>query len=358
MRKIIACILFSVALNASSASADFDAGLTAANRNDYATALKEWRPLAEQGNVAVQYFLGSLYFYGKCVPMSYKEAAKWFRRAADQGLASAQGSLGLMYKSGQGVSRNGKQAAKWLRLAAEQGDANAQSNLGLMYAEGQEVPMNYKEAAKWLRLAADQGDATAQTNLGLMYAEGRGVPQNYKEAVNWFRPAAEQGAAEAQTNLGATYTNGRGVKQSRVVAYALYKLAATNGSPDHGKKAARSWAELTEKMTSREIEAAQELARKMSSPGELLKALDQYVVHPAVKEISKPVAIVNVSDSVASADSYPARPATVPGRVSCNTRCENAACYRTYDDGRKVHFQTKQNAEPLENTFVFESGSC
>ena len=33
-------------------SADFEAGLNAYDRGDYATALKEWRPLAEQGDVA------------------------------------------------------------------------------------------------------------------------------------------------------------------------------------------------------------------------------------------------------------------------------------------------------------------
>ena len=32
--------------------AGYDEGLEAANRGDYATALAEWRPLAEQGNAS------------------------------------------------------------------------------------------------------------------------------------------------------------------------------------------------------------------------------------------------------------------------------------------------------------------
>ena len=45
---IIPVLLFSLFLGASSYSADFDKGLTAAQSGDFATALKEWKPLAEQ----------------------------------------------------------------------------------------------------------------------------------------------------------------------------------------------------------------------------------------------------------------------------------------------------------------------
>ena len=39
-------------------SADFQKGYTAYQTGDYATALREWRPLAEQGNANAQYKLG------------------------------------------------------------------------------------------------------------------------------------------------------------------------------------------------------------------------------------------------------------------------------------------------------------
>ena len=38
---------------------DFEKGLAAVKRGDYATALSEWRPLAEQGNADAQYNLGT-----------------------------------------------------------------------------------------------------------------------------------------------------------------------------------------------------------------------------------------------------------------------------------------------------------
>jgi TPR repeat protein len=39
-------------------SADFQKGLTAYDSGDYATALREWTPLAEQGYADAQYNLG------------------------------------------------------------------------------------------------------------------------------------------------------------------------------------------------------------------------------------------------------------------------------------------------------------
>jgi hypothetical protein len=45
-------VLFSLSLP--SFGADFQKGLTAAQNGDFATAVKEWTPLAEQGNVTAQ----------------------------------------------------------------------------------------------------------------------------------------------------------------------------------------------------------------------------------------------------------------------------------------------------------------
>jgi TPR repeat protein len=111
-------------------SVDFQKGLTAYESGDYATALREWTPIAEQWGVAVaQYGLGRLYDKGRGVPQDYKTAVKWYRLAARQGHTDAQHNLGQMYRKGEGVPQDYKTAVKWYRLAAEQGDANAQNNL-------------------------------------------------------------------------------------------------------------------------------------------------------------------------------------------------------------------------------------
>jgi TPR repeat protein len=66
-------------------SADFLKGLVAAQRGDFATALREWTPLAEQGDAFAQTNLGLMYSKGKGVPQDYKTAVKWYRLAAEQG---------------------------------------------------------------------------------------------------------------------------------------------------------------------------------------------------------------------------------------------------------------------------------
>ena len=86
--------------------ADFQNGLDAYNRGDFATALKEWQPLAEHGNASAQYNLGLMYHTGQGLPQDYAEAAKWYRLAADQGYAQTQTNLGWMYAKGTGVPQD------------------------------------------------------------------------------------------------------------------------------------------------------------------------------------------------------------------------------------------------------------
>ncbi len=92
--------------------------MAADQRGDYATALREWRPLAEQGNAEAQFNLGNMYRKGLGVPQDYAEAVNWFRKAAEQGHAKAQLFLGNMYFFGQGVSKDYVQAYMWFNLAA------------------------------------------------------------------------------------------------------------------------------------------------------------------------------------------------------------------------------------------------
>ena len=108
-----------------SANADFDEGLAAYKKGDYATALREWQPLAEQGDANAQFNMGVLYYTGRGVPQDYKTAAQWLRRAAKQGRTDAQAILGEMYASGEGVSQDYIHAHMWADIAAAGGEKNA-----------------------------------------------------------------------------------------------------------------------------------------------------------------------------------------------------------------------------------------
>ena len=146
-----------------------------------------------------------------------------------------------------------------------------------MYLNGRGVPQDDKEGAKWLRLAAEQGSAVAQSNLGVVYLRNRNVPLNYQEALKWIRMSSDNGDAGAQRNLGNFYETGTAVPQSRVAANALYNVSIVNDSTDGNRNAVIFRTALIKTMRLDELKSAQDLTAEMSKPGNLLKALDQYM---------------------------------------------------------------------------------
>ncbi len=124
LRFPIALVLLIVCLSTPT-WADFQAGDEAYDRGDYTTALREWRPLAEQGVVEAQYNIGVLYYHGQGVPQDFRQARHWWKKAAAQGLAKAQRNLGMLYANDQGVPKDYAQAHKWYNLAEANGNEDA-----------------------------------------------------------------------------------------------------------------------------------------------------------------------------------------------------------------------------------------
>jgi len=125
MRNVLAVTL-AVTLTVPALAQDFDKGLDAYQRGDYAAALQEWRPLAEQGFPSAQYRLGTFYAYGIFVVKDYKVARGWYEKAARQGDAPAAYELGLMYEIGRGVVEDRHWAAYWYQQGALRGHGPSQ----------------------------------------------------------------------------------------------------------------------------------------------------------------------------------------------------------------------------------------
>ena len=68
MKKLLVVILFFILGPNLSSAQDFDKGLEAAQSGDFATALKEWKPLALQGDARAQGNIGVMYENGDGVP--------------------------------------------------------------------------------------------------------------------------------------------------------------------------------------------------------------------------------------------------------------------------------------------------
>ena len=206
------------------------AGIAAATRGDYPTAIKILRPLAEAGNTDAQYNLGAMYDCSNCLgmPTDHDQAISLFHKSAEAGNATAQFKLGDIYGSGRGVPQNCTEAAKWYRRLVEQGVLSGavqgaiQYDLARMYYCGggalKDTTPNYPEAMKWFQNAAASGNAQAFSMIGLMYEKGNGVEQNYIEAVKWYRKAAERGDANSQESLGDIYESGKWVPKDYVQA--------------------------------------------------------------------------------------------------------------------------------------------
>ena len=122
MKRFVALFLVAVALATAPAFGDFQAGQDAHDKGDYKTALREWQPLAEQGDSFAQFFLGLMYKNGEGVPQDYKKAIKYYTLSAEQGNISAQSNLGVMNYVGEGVAKNAVRAHMWINISALNGN--------------------------------------------------------------------------------------------------------------------------------------------------------------------------------------------------------------------------------------------
>lgn len=97
------------------AAAEQEDGVAAFQRGDYATALRAFMPLAEQGDATAQVRVASAYFL--MGPTNFLKAAEWFRRAAEQGHPGGQLGLAEMFWGGWGLPQSYVQAHMWSSLA-------------------------------------------------------------------------------------------------------------------------------------------------------------------------------------------------------------------------------------------------
>lgn len=113
-------------------AADFNAGVAAYERGDYAEALEAFRVLAQEGDPHAQYNLGVQYYRGEGVARDDTVAAHWFHKAAENGITPAQHILGAMYFKGEGVAQDYVQSYALFNVAAQAGDEVARQNRDVM----------------------------------------------------------------------------------------------------------------------------------------------------------------------------------------------------------------------------------
>jgi TPR repeat protein len=133
--------------------AHYRAGLAAYYKRDYATAMKEWRPIAENGSSAAQLFLGFLHANGHGMARDDGAAVEWYRRAAEQDNMLAQIRLAVMYRRGRGVRQDPVTAHLWASLAAR--DHKHLKNVATAFRQALEKDMAPAQVAEAEQLARE-----------------------------------------------------------------------------------------------------------------------------------------------------------------------------------------------------------
>lgn len=135
-------------------------------KDDVAEAVKQCQDLAEEGDAAAQWELGSYY------------ASKYFASEGHE-------------------AKHGEEAVKWLRKAAEQGECIAQFSLGWWYLNGICVEKSYDEGMKWIRKARETDAGVAYVMWSLL------IYDDLRVALVRLEENAKKGA-EKESKPGAS----------------------------------------------------------------------------------------------------------------------------------------------------------
>ncbi|MEK6637433.1 MAG: SPOR domain-containing protein [Pseudomonadota bacterium] len=163
--KLVASgLTIAIALMATSVRADVKAGVDAWSRGDYPAAIKEWRPLAINGDADAQFNLGQAYKLGRGVPVDFKLAEGWYRKAADQGHFQAEDNLGLI------LFQNGDRpkALPYIEKSAGRGEPRAQYVLATALFNGDLAKKDWVRAYALMTRASASGLSQASGSLSQM----------------------------------------------------------------------------------------------------------------------------------------------------------------------------------------------
>jgi uncharacterized caspase-like protein len=201
----------------------------ALDRANYASALKVWLPLAEQGDLNAQTYVGEIFEKGLGAAPDYNAAVVWYRRAAEKGFSRAAINLGVLFEQGLGVPKDPKQALSWYRRAA-----------GLKELSFDIVPENQSGIVQQLQKEV----ASLQTQLKDKQDE---LTRSQRELEN-LRRNLDQRKSDADAER-------RGIASQRQELEALRKKAQS-ASDEQLREAQRSISERETRLAAKDKEVA------------------------------------------------------------------------------------------------------
>eukprot|EP00456_Euglypha_rotunda_P069773 TRINITY_DN6157_c0_g1_i8.p1 TRINITY_DN6157_c0_g1~~TRINITY_DN6157_c0_g1_i8.p1 ORF type:complete len:291 (+),score=36.19 TRINITY_DN6157_c0_g1_i8:387-1259(+) len=247
-------------------------------------------------------------------PVDQEKATYFWQKAAETDWTGGATEYGVRLYEGTGCEANRELAKEWLAKGTRQRDGRAEFYLGRIYKDGAlsgaAGNADREKGVRYYQASAEKGYVDAQHELGDAYYYGYGAPKDFTKSYKWYRLAADNGNARSQYQAALMLSAGKGVSPNEDEAIRLLKASASQGN---------TFAVGTLRLLKEQQAASQ---------------------HPAKQ------------------GPFPPRPMAQAGKTTCTTNCQNGDCYRTYDNGRQVHFQAQQKWNPLESRFEFDAGGC
>ena len=100
---------------------EYEKGISAYKRGNYAEAVALLKPLAQSGDPLAQFAIAVMYDDGRGMPQDFARALSWYSKAAHRGLVDAQYMMARFYGRGRGVKQNPSSAFLWFNIAGAGG---------------------------------------------------------------------------------------------------------------------------------------------------------------------------------------------------------------------------------------------
>lgn len=190
-------------------------------------AIKWLKEAISLGDIEAKVQLGNLYRNTE----NYDSAMRLYKEVANEGNAEAMNLIGVLYSGGKGVPKDRDIAFKWYKKAAEAGDYYGMANLGQAYLFASKIK-NLEQAYYWLSKSAEAGNELGMENFGTYYE----MQQKSNEAIYWYKKAAEKGSGYSCERLCIIYRDVyRDKRQSEFWKYEAEKLGYFVDDDNGGK---------------------------------------------------------------------------------------------------------------------------
>ena len=199
---------------------------------DYSSALREYKLLADSGHSNCHTMVGWMYWKGNGVDKNVELAEKYFLKAAEDNDSEAISYLETL-KVNKQFSRAERfyededfpSAFREYKSLADSGHSSCHTMVGWMYRSGTGTDKDLDLAKEYFLKAVEGNDAEAMHYLANLAI----VNQDYNEALNWFIKSAAYGYSPALFGLGHMHRRKKYGMRDNMQAYHFYKMSSSLG---------------------------------------------------------------------------------------------------------------------------------